>query len=73
MQLLRVEKSVINVIAMYSISIPYRLQMEKEMNRLFLEQRMEDTNEDFLDLSDYKKIMKDKEELKRNWRDEDFV
>ena len=38
------------------------LQIEKEMNRLFLEQGMDDDNEDFLDLSDYKKMMKEKEE-----------
>ena len=49
------------------------LQIEKEMNRLFLEQGMEEGDEDFLTLDDYKKMMKDKEEIKRTWRDEDFV
>lgn len=49
------------------------LQIEKEMNRLFLVEGIKEGGEDFLDLSDYKRIMKEKEVLKRNLRDEDFV
>lgn len=49
------------------------LQIEKEMDRLLLEEGLEDKSEDFLDLSDYKRLIKGREALKKNWKDEDFV